>query len=90
MQPVLVPFLARKWVNFPTGQCARTYVKIDTKFVFQTNAIDVLDLPAMFSDLNPIEHLWDELGRRVRSRQHQPQNPQELGRALLDEWENIP
>ena len=27
--------------------------------------VEVLDWPLHSSDLNPIEHIWDELGRRV-------------------------
>lgn len=42
----------------------------------------------MFQDLYPIEHVLDELGRRVSSLQSQ--NPQELGREMLEEWQNIP
>ena len=41
-------------------------------------------------DLLPIEHLWDELGRRVRHRQNPPETLQELGDALVHEWNNIP
>jgi hypothetical protein len=40
-------------------------------------------------DLNPIEHLWDNLDRRVRQRQPQPQSLQQLMNALQDEWNNI-
>jgi aromatic ring hydroxylase len=36
-----------------------------------------------------IEHLWDELGRRVRHRQNPPETPQELCDALVHEWNNI-
>jgi hypothetical protein len=41
-------------------------------------------------DLSTIEHLWDELGRRVRHRQNPPETPQELCDALVHEWNNIP
>ena len=39
--------------------------------------------------LNPIEHVWDLLGRRVRARAIPPRNAQELAGALLEEWDNI-
>ena len=36
-----------------------------------------------------IEHLWDELGRRVRLRQNPPETIQQLRDALVLEWNNI-
>ncbi|GFT22167.1 transposable element Tcb2 transposase [Trichonephila clavipes] len=40
--------------------------------------------------MNPKEHVWDALGRRVAGRQPPPQTLQELERALLEEWDRIP
>ncbi|GFS47146.1 transposable element Tcb2 transposase [Trichonephila clavipes] len=40
--------------------------------------------------MNPTEHVWDALGRRVAGRQPPPQTIQELERALLEEWDRIP
>jgi hypothetical protein len=54
------------------------------------NHIRVLPWPAFLPDLSPIEHLWDELGRRVRHRQNPPETLQELHDALVHEWNNIP
>ncbi|GFT24907.1 transposable element Tcb2 transposase [Trichonephila clavipes] len=42
------------------------------------------------SGMNPIEHVWDALGRRVPGRQPPPRTLQELERALLEEWDRIP
>ncbi|GFT32428.1 transposable element Tcb2 transposase [Trichonephila clavipes] len=39
--------------------------------------------------MNPIEHVWDSLGRRVTGRQPPPQTLEELERALLEEWVRI-
>ncbi|GFX18521.1 transposable element Tcb2 transposase [Trichonephila clavipes] len=39
--------------------------------------------------MNPIEHVWDALGRRVAGRQPPPQTLQELERALLEECNRI-
>ncbi|GFX16167.1 transposable element Tcb1 transposase [Trichonephila clavipes] len=49
-----------------------------------------MDWPAYSSDLNPIEHVWDMLGRRIAARQPPPTCLPEFRRALLDEWCNIP
>ncbi len=44
----------------------------------QQQHIDVLPWPALSSDLAPIEHIWDELGRRVDRRARLPQTLKEL------------
>lgn len=56
----------------------------------RTNAIETLPWPARSPDLNPIEHLWDYLGRQVRARDPPVQNLQELTLALHQEWQRIP
>ncbi|GFW86389.1 hypothetical protein TNCV_4331731 [Trichonephila clavipes] len=40
--------------------------------------------------MNPIEHVWDALGRRVAGRQLPPQTLKELERTILEEWDRIP
>lgn len=40
--------------------------------------------------MNPIEHAWDILGRRVRQRNPAPRNVEELKLALKVEWDNLP
>lgn len=52
--------------------------------------ITVMDWPARSPDMNPIEHMWDELKRRVRARQPVAQTMQELKTAIEEEWEMIP
>ncbi|GFW44250.1 transposable element Tc3 transposase [Trichonephila clavipes] len=49
-----------------------------------------MDWLAYSPDLNPIEHVWEELGRRIAARQPPPICLPQLRRALLDEWCNIP
>ncbi|GFX06174.1 transposable element Tc3 transposase [Trichonephila clavipes] len=56
----------------------------------QSEDITRMDWPAYSPDLNPIEHVWDMLGRRIAARQPSPTCLPELRRALLDEWCNIP
>ncbi|GFV65160.1 HTH_Tnp_Tc3_2 domain-containing protein [Trichonephila clavipes] len=49
-----------------------------------------MDWPAYSPDMNPIEHVWGMLGRRVAARHPRLTCLPELRRALLDEWCNIP
>jgi hypothetical protein len=44
----------------------------------------------MITDLNLIEHLWDEVGRRVRRRVNSLESVDQLQGALRDEWNTIP
>ena len=50
--------------------------------------VRVLPWPARSPDLNPIEHVWDILGRRMQHRACQ--NLNQLFDALKEEWDNIP
>ncbi|GFT09304.1 transposable element Tcb1 transposase [Trichonephila clavipes] len=56
----------------------------------QSEYIIRMDWTAYSPNLNPIEHVWDMLGRRIAARQPPPTCLPELRRALLDEWCNIP
>ncbi|GFX94703.1 transposable element Tcb1 transposase [Trichonephila clavipes] len=55
----------------------------------QSEDINRMDWPTYSPDLNPIEHVWDMLGRRIEARQPPPTYLPELWRPLLDEWCNI-
>ncbi|GFV33815.1 retrovirus-related Pol polyprotein from transposon TNT 1-94 [Trichonephila clavipes] len=46
--------------------------------------------PARSTDLNPIENVWDALGRQVAGRNYPPTNKKTLIRALTEEWDKLP
>ena len=43
----------------------------------------------MSPDLNPIEHIWDMLGRRIQAREPPVQNIRQLEAALHREWQKL-
>jgi hypothetical protein len=45
--------------------------------------------PARSPDLNPIEHVWDMVGRRVKVRTPAPANLRDLSAAVIQEWQEI-
>ena len=53
------------------------------------NNVNVRPWPAVSPDMNPIEHIWDHLGRKVRARGN-VHNLRDLENALIQEWNNIP
>ena len=57
----------------------------DNMDYLRRNNIDVLPWLALLPDLSPIEHLWDQLDKRVRKRQQQPQTLDLLRAALIEE-----
>jgi hypothetical protein len=46
--------------------------------------------PAMSLDMNPIEHVWDFIGRKINQRSPKCQNIDELRTAILREWQQFP
>ncbi|GFW44717.1 transposable element Tcb2 transposase [Trichonephila clavipes] len=49
-----------------------------------------MDWPARYPDLNPIEHVWEFLGKRLAARTLPPVTFRELRWALQDEWAAMP
>nr|CAH7769022.1 unnamed protein product [Callosobruchus chinensis] len=49
-----------------------------------------LEWPAISSDMNPIEHVWDYVSRAIFNRNNPPRSTQELIVAATEECDNIP
>ncbi|KFM66705.1 Transposable element Tcb2 transposase, partial [Stegodyphus mimosarum] len=56
----------------------------------ESEDIELMDWPARSPDLNPIEHVWDFLGRRLAARTLPPVTIPELRFSLQDEWAAVP
>ncbi|GFS47775.1 hypothetical protein TNCV_3597891 [Trichonephila clavipes] len=52
--------------------------------------VQKLAWPSQSPDVNPIEDLWDELERRLRSQPNRPSSLQALTSAVMDAWKAIP
>ncbi|GFT94654.1 transposable element Tcb2 transposase [Trichonephila clavipes] len=55
-----------------------------------SEGIQRLVWPARSPDLNPIENVWDALGRQVAGRTYPPTNKNTLIRELAEEWDKLP
>lgn len=53
----------------------------------ESEDITRMDWPARSPDLNPIEHVWDALGKAIAARHPPPRTIHELKNALLQEWD---
>lgn len=90
IRPVILPmFQQRNGLTFMQDNAPPHKARV-TMNLLNANNIPVLDWPALSPDCNPIEHLWDYIGRQLRQRQPTPTNVQELTAALQDEWQRIP
>ncbi|GFV97128.1 transposable element Tcb1 transposase [Trichonephila clavipes] len=67
--------------------CHRT---VAAEQLLESEDIERMDCPARSPDLNPIEHVWKFLGRRLAARTLPPVTIRELRLALQDEWAAMP
>ncbi|GFV06568.1 transposable element Tcb2 transposase [Trichonephila clavipes] len=67
--------------------CNRT---VAAEQLLESEDIERMDWPTRSPDLNPIEHVWDFLGRRLAASTLPPVTILELLLALQDEWTAMP
>ncbi|GFT06767.1 transposable element Tcb2 transposase [Trichonephila clavipes] len=91
LRRIVIPYAAAIGDDFilMDDNCRPHRANLLEDFLFQEGIVR-MEWPACSPDINPIEHVWDGLGRRVAGRQPPPQTLQELGRTLLEEWDIIP
>ena len=88
-QPEAVSFLKRHGPAILMHDNARLHVARICRQFLNRNNVNVLPWPAVSPDMNPIEDIWDYLGRKVRARGN-VHNLRDLENALIQEWNNIP
>ncbi|GBN08962.1 hypothetical protein AVEN_220705-1 [Araneus ventricosus] len=91
LRPIVGPYAASIWVeSILMDDNARPHcARLVDNFLFNEGILR-MDWPAYSSDINPIEHVWDILGRRIADRSSLPETIQQLESSLLQEWERIP
>ncbi len=91
IQPHVIPFVQGQQRHITLQQDnARPHVaRVVRDFLAQQN-IDVLPWPAVSPDLEPIEHVCDEMQRRLRALPNQPVTLAALGQTLVQIWNGIP
>ena len=91
LEPHFVPYGPFVGDNFDFMQDnARPHTALIIRQYLTEVGIPTLDWPARSPDLNPIEHVWDNLSRRVRYRKNAPTTINQLENALIEEWNNLP
>ena len=63
LQPGAVPFLQRHGPAILMNDNARPHVARICRQSLNRNNVNILPWPAVSPDMNPIEHIWDDLGR---------------------------
>ncbi|GFV91611.1 transposable element Tcb1 transposase [Trichonephila clavipes] len=90
LRPIVVPYAAAIRDDFILmhDNCRPHRANLVEDFLFEEGIVR-MEWPVCSPDMNPIEHVWDVLGRRVADRQRPPQTLQELKIALLEKWDRI-
>jgi hypothetical protein len=70
--------------NDPKHNCKKA------KKWFKDHGYDVMLWPAQSPDLNPIEHLWDIVKRKLGAFETPPEGIMELWERIQDVWNEIP
>ncbi|GFS92827.1 transposable element Tcb2 transposase [Trichonephila clavipes] len=91
LRPIVVPYAAAIGDDFilMDDNCRPHRANLVEYFLFEEGIVR-MEWLACSPDMNPIEHIWDALGRQVTDRKPPPQTLQDLERALLEEWDRIP
>ncbi|KAJ8303830.1 hypothetical protein KUTeg_018623 [Tegillarca granosa] len=91
LQTHVIPFIQGQQCNdtFQHDNARPHVARVAMDFLAQHN-VNVLPWPAVSPDLSPIEHVWDEMERRLHHLPNQPVTLQGLAQELDQIWNSIP
>ena len=89
IQPHVLPYVQGKGccMTFQYDNARPNVASVGNNILAQQN-VNVFPWPAVSPDLSPIEHVWDEMERRLHRQQNQPLTLDQL--ALVNIWNCIP
>lgn len=91
LEPVAIPYLQNMGPNaILQDDNARPHRARIIGEYLENLGVERMEWPAMSPDLNPIEHLWDQLGRAARLRVTNQTRLADLPHILIEEWNAIP
>ena len=83
--------ISRIWDLTPSSRMTTlTPTEVGSSQSLQNLGVERMEWPAVSPDLNPIEYLWDQLGRAVRVRVTNATMLADLRQILVEEWVAIP
>ena len=85
LDPIKMLSLTNEWI-FQHDNDPKHLAAIVTSWL-NGNKINCINWPSFSPDLNPIEHLWDEIERRMKKTS--PRNMRELKEYLMRIWKSI-
>jgi hypothetical protein len=90
LEPIVVPFAENAGGHFIfMDDNARPHRARVVTQLLENHGIERMDWPARSPDLNPIEHVWDMMGRSIAQLEAQPHGLQQLGVALEAAWDAL-
>ncbi|GFW28839.1 transposable element Tc3 transposase [Trichonephila clavipes] len=91
LNPYVRPYAAAIGNNFILmDDNARPHRARIVEEYLEDHGLERMEWPARSPDLNPIEHLWDYLGREVAALNPPPRSLHELKQGLLCVWSSLP
>ncbi|KAK7105528.1 hypothetical protein V1264_016894 [Littorina saxatilis] len=90
LRPYVVQFVQRHRNCLFQQDNARPHTARATQDFLRHNSNNLLPHPARSPDLNPIEHFWDIMQRRINALARRPRTAAELRAAVTQLWAQVP